>query len=58
MEDKRLYEAFLDGVAKGVLYTLAGLFFAIIILLVVFFSPESKTKMICEPSAKMIHANI
>lgn len=58
MED-RLTNALLDGIAKGIGYTLAGIVMALILILLMFGSPESKTKMVCEPPcAVMIMANI
>ena len=58
METSRMFDAFLDGIAKGVLYTLGALSLALILLLLMF-APESKTKSITEPPcAVMIMANI
>ena len=53
-----MFDAFLDGIAKGVLYTLGALSLALILLLLMF-APESKTKTVTEPPcAVMIMANI
>jgi len=58
METSRMFDAFLDGIAKGVLYTLGALSLALILLLLMF-APESKTKTVTEPPcAVMIYSNI
>ena len=58
MEQSKMFDAFLDGIAKGVLYTLGALSLALILLLLMF-APESKTKTVTEPPcAVMIMANI
>lgn len=58
MAKEKMMDAFLDGIAKGVLYTLGALSLALILLLLMF-APESKTKMVGEPPcAVMIMANI
>lgn len=54
-----MIDAFLDGMAKGALYALAGIVMAFILILLMFGSPESKTKMVTEPPcAVMIYSNI
>lgn len=59
MMEERLTNALLDGIAKGIGYTLAGIVMALILVLLMFGSPESKTKMVGEPPcAVMIMANI
>lgn len=59
MAKEKMMDAFLDGIAKGIGYTLAGIVMAVILVLLMFGSPESKTKMVCEPPcAVMIMANI
>ena len=58
MAKEKMMDAFLDGLAKGVLYTLGALSLALILLLLMF-APESKTKTVTEPPcAVMIMANI
>ena len=58
MEQSRMFDAFLDGIAKGVLYTLGALSLALILLLLMF-APESKTKTVTEPpGAVMVYSNI
>ena len=58
MEQSRMFDAFLDGIAKGVLYTLGALSLALILLLLMF-APESKTKTVTEPPcAVMVYSNI
>ena len=58
MVKEKMMDAFLDGIAKGVLYTLGALSLALILLLLMF-APESKTKTVTEPPcAVMIMANI
>ena len=56
METSRMFDAFLDGIAKGIGYTLGALALALILLLLMF-APESKTKTVTEPPC-MIRANI
>jgi len=56
MAKEKMMDAFLDGIAKGVLYTLGALSLALILLLLMF-APESKTKTVTEPPC-MIRANI
>ena len=59
MAKEKMMDAFLDGIAKGIGYTLAGIVMAVILVLLMFGSPESKTKMVGEPPcAVMIMANI
>ena len=58
MVTEKMMDAFLDGIAKGVLYTLGALSLALILLLLMF-APESKTKTVTEPPcAVMIYSNI
>ena len=58
MAKEKMMDAFLDGIAKGALYTLGALSLALILLLLMF-SPESKTKTVTEPPcAVMIYSNI
>jgi Na+-transporting NADH:ubiquinone oxidoreductase subunit NqrD len=57
MAKEKMMDAFLDGIAKGIGYTLAGIAMALILVLLMFGSPESKTKSITEPPC-MIRANI
>lgn len=58
MEQSKMFDAFLDGIAKGVLYTLGALSLALILLLLMF-APESKTKTVTEPPcAVMVYSNI
>ena len=57
MAKEKMMDAFLDGIAKGIGYTLAGIVMTLILVLLMFGSPESKTKMVCEPPC-MIRANI
>ena len=56
MAKEKMMDAFLDGIAKGALYTLGALSLALILLLLMF-APESKTKTVTEPPC-MIRANI
>ena len=56
MMEERLTNALLDGIAKGIGYTLAGIVMALILVLLMF-APESKTKTVTEPPC-MIRANI
>ena len=56
MEQSKMFDAFLDGIAKGALYTLGALSLALILILLMF-APESKTKTVTEPPC-MIRANI
>lgn len=59
MVKEKMIDAFLDGMAKGALYALAGIVMAFILILLMFGSPESKTKMVTEPPcAVMIYSNI
>ena len=57
MMEERLTNALLDGIAKGIGYTLAGIVMALVLILLMFGSPESKTKSVTEPPC-MIRANI
>lgn len=57
MVTEKMMDAFLDGIAKGIGYTLAGIVMALILILLMFGSPESKTKSVTEPPC-MIRANI
>lgn len=56
--DERLKESFINGIFKGMGYTLIAFFLTIILILLMFGSPDSKTKMICEPCATMIWTNV
>ena len=56
MVTEKMMDAFIDGVAKGIGYTLGALALALILLLLMF-APESKTKTVTEPPC-MIRANI
>jgi len=59
MVTEKMMDAFLDGIAKGIGYTLAGIVMAVILVLLMFGSPESKTKTVTEPPcAAMIYSNI
>lgn len=59
MMEERLINALLDGIAKGIGYTLAGIVMALILVLLMFGSPESKTKSVTEPPcAVMVYSNI
>ena len=58
MVTEKMMDAFIDGVAKGIGYTLGALALALI-LLILMVAPESKTKSITEPPcAVMIYSNI
>ena len=58
MVTEKMMDAFIDGVAKGIGYTLGALALALILLLLMF-APESKTKTVTEPPcAVMIYSNI
>lgn len=57
MMEERLTNALLDGIAKGIGYTLAGIVMALVLILLMFGSPESKTKTVTEPPC-LIRANI
>ena len=57
MVTEKMMDAFLDGMAKGALYALAGIVMALILILLMFGSPESKTKTVTEPPC-LIRANI
>ena len=57
MVTEKMMDAFLDGMAKGALYALAGIVMALILVLLMFGSPESKTKTVTEPPC-LIRANI
>lgn len=59
MVTEKMMDAFLDGMAKGALYALAGIVMALVLILLMFGSPESKTKTVTEPPcAVMIYSNI
>ena len=56
MAKEKMMDAFIDGIAKGIGYTLGALALALVLLLLMF-APESKTKTVTEPPC-MIRANI
>ena len=59
MVTEKMMDAFLDGIAKGIGYTMAAVIMAIVLILLMFGSPESKTKTVTEPPcAVMIYSNI
>ena len=59
MVTEKMMDAFLDGIAKGIGYTMAAVVMAIVLILLMFGSPESKTKSVTEPPcAVMIYSNI
>ena len=54
--DRRIRNCFINGLCRGMAFTAAIVIMTILLIGVMFFSPEEKTKMVCEPC--MVSAQI
>ena len=55
--DRRIRNCFLDGLCRGLAFTAVIVIMTLLLIGAMFFSPEEKTRMICEPCAIVMAEN-